>query len=259
MSTTNCAVEVRNISKSFNGIEVLRDISITVNKGQTISILGPSGSGKSTLLRCMNWLEQPDRGAILIAGEHIGMQENGQKPMSAKNLARMRAKTAMVFQGFNLWPHLTVLGNVIEAPVYVRKVPRAQAIRHAELLLEKVGLAHKRDAYPSSLSGGQKQRVAIARALAMEPEVILFDEPTSALDPELVDEVLMVMKSLAQDGYTMVIVTHEMAFARRVSDQVVFIDKGLVVEQSDPESFFGNPKNERLKQFLGRHAGQAHA
>jgi polar amino acid transport system ATP-binding protein len=252
MSKQPPAVEIRNLSKSFNGIEVLKDISLCVERGQTVSILGSSGSGKSTLLRCINWLEQPERGEIYIAGERIGTQADGRTPMSAKALARTRAKTAMVFQSFNLWPHLTVLGNAIEAPVHVLKVSKDEAIARAEKLLEKVGMLHKRDAYPWSLSGGQKQRVAIARGLAMEPEVILFDEPTSALDPELVGEVLSVMKSLADDGYTMIVVTHEMDFARKVSDEVVFVDKGLVVERAEPERFFTQSQSERLTQFLGR-------
>lgn len=248
------AVKISNLSKSFGSVEVLRDISLTVEKGATVSILGPSGSGKSTLLRCINWLEQPDGGHIEIAGERIGLQADGKTPMGAAALARMRARTAMVFQGFNLWPHLTVLGNVIEAPIHVNKMPRRDAIELAEGLLDKVGMAHKRDAYPVALSGGQKQRVAIARALAMQPEVVLFDEPTSALDPELVGEVLAVMKSLANEGYTMVVVTHEMGFARRVSDEVVFIDRGLVVERAAPEQFFTELRSDRLRQFLGRNA-----
>lgn len=252
MSKTVPAVKISHLSKSFDEIEVLRDISITVEKGQTISILGPSGSGKSTLLRCINWLEIPDRGKVEIAGKRIGVTERNLSQAPAQ-LAKIRAKTAMVFQSFNLWPHLTILGNVIEAPIHVQKVPKAEAIAYAEMLLAKVGMEHKKDAYPWSLSGGQKQRVAIARALAMKPEVILFDEPTSALDPELVNEVLAVMKSLADEGYTMIVVTHEMEFARQVSDQVVFMDKGLVVEQSDPETFFTQAKSERLKQFLGRY------
>lgn len=251
------AVEIRNLSKSFDGNIVLKDISLSVYKGQTISVLGPSGSGKSTLLRCINWLEQPDSGEIRIAGERIGLKDDGKSPMSAKALAHMRARTAMVFQSFNLWPHLTVMGNVIEAPMRVLDLARGEATERATELLTKVGMSHKLDAYPSSLSGGQKQRVAIARALAMQPEVILFDEPTSALDPELVGEVLGVMKSLADEGYTMIVVTHEMEFARRVSDEIIFVDKGLVVERAAPEPFFTQTRSERLQQFLGRHFGPA--
>lgn len=254
MSKATFAVEIKSISKSFDGIEVLRDITINVEKGKTISILGPSGSGKSTLLRCINWLEQPDRGKILIAGQRIGVTDKGlAQPIG--ELAKIRAKTAMVFQSFNLWPHLTILGNVIEAPVHVLGVPKQQAIEEAKILLKKVGMDHKADSYPWSLSGGQKQRVAIARALAMKPEVILFDEPTSALDPQLVDEVLGVMKDLAKEGYTMIVVTHEMEFARQVSHEVVFMDKGLVLERAEPEVFFTQPKSPRLIEFLGRYLG----
>ncbi|HJF73390.1 amino acid ABC transporter ATP-binding protein [Gallibacterium anatis] len=254
MSKATFAVEIKSISKSFDGIEVLRDITINVEKGKTISILGPSGSGKSTLLRCINWLEQPDRGKILIAGQRIGVTDKGlAQPIG--ELAKIRAKTAMVFQSFNLWPHLTILGNVIEAPVHVLGVPKQQAIEEAKILLKKVGMDHKADSYPWTLSGGQKQRVAIARALAMKPEVILFDEPTSALDPQLVDEVLGVMKDLAKEGYTMIVVTHEMEFARQVSHEVVFMDKGLVVERAEPEIFFTQPKSPRLIEFLGRYLG----
>lgn len=254
MSKATFTVEIKSISKSFDGIEVLRDITINVEKGKTISILGPSGSGKSTLLRCINWLEQPDRGKILIAGQRIGVTDKGlAQPIG--ELAKIRAKTAMVFQSFNLWPHLTILGNVIEAPVHVLGVPKQQAIEEAKILLKKVGMDHKADSYPWSLSGGQKQRVAIARALAMKPEVILFDEPTSALDPQLVDEVLGVMKDLAKEGYTMIVVTHEMEFARQVSHEVVFMDKGLVVERAEPEIFFTQPKSPRLIEFLGRYLG----
>ncbi|WP_336749686.1 amino acid ABC transporter ATP-binding protein [Pantoea vagans] len=251
-NTTVPAVEIRSLSKHFDGHEVLRDISLSVAKGQTISILGPSGSGKSTLLRCVNWLEQPTSGEVLIAGERIGLEADGKTPMNGKSLARIRARTAMVFQGFNLWPHLTVLGNVIEAPMHVKGLSRADATQLATGLLEKVGMGHKCDAYPAMLSGGQKQRVAIARALAMQPEVILFDEPTSALDPELVGEVLGVIKSLAREGYTMIIVTHEMEFARKVSDEIIFIDGGLVVERSAPEQFFASYNSVRLNQFLGK-------
>lgn len=243
-------VEVRRLSKSFDEVEVLRDIDLEVSSGDVVTILGSSGSGKSTLLRCINWLEKPDRGTIHISGQRIGIDENSHKPMSQKALAKMRAKTAMVFQSFNLWPHLTVLNNVTEAPIHVQGKKREEAEALALSFLEKVGMAHKRDAYPFTLSGGQKQRVAIARALAMQPEVILFDEPTSALDPELVGEVLGVIKSLSAEGYTMVIVTHEMDFARAVSDQVVFLEKGLLIEKADPETFFTQPKTDRVKRFL---------
>ena len=243
------AVEIKNLSKSFDGVEVLRDIDLTVNKGEVVSVLGSSGSGKSTLLRCINWLEQPDRGIIRIAGQRIGINDNG-KAMKSRELATIRARTGMVFQSFNLWPHLTVLQNVMEAPIQVKKMRKDQARDIAQALLEKVGMAEKANAYPFTLSGGQKQRVAIARALAMSPEVLLFDEPTSALDPERVGEVLSVMKDLSSEGYTMIVVTHEMEFARAVSDQVVFLEKGLLIEKCAPEKFFTNPDTERVRKFL---------
>ena len=245
------AVEVRSVLKSFGKLEVLRDVSLSVVRGQTVSILGPSGSGKSTLLRCINWLEEPDSGEIFIAGERIGMRDG--KHMSDRELARMRARIGMVFQSFNLWPHLTVLQNVTEAPIHVLGLKKDEAIARAEKILDKVGIGDKRDAYPYVLSGGQKQRVGIARALAMNPAVLLFDEPTSSLDPELVGEVLAVMRTLAEEGMTMVVVTHEMDFARDVSDEVVFIDQGLVVERDKPEVFFSNPKSVRARQFLSRY------
>ncbi|OEC34260.1 polar amino acid transport system ATP-binding protein [Pseudomonas cuatrocienegasensis] len=243
------AVQIDSLSKSFDGVEVLRDISLTVNKGEVVSVLGSSGSGKSTLLRCINWLEEPDRGVIHIAGERIGVDAHGKR-MNNRDLAAIRARTGMVFQSFNLWPHLTVLQNVMESPVQVKRMRKDEARAIAEALLEKVGMEHKADAYPYTLSGGQKQRVAIARALAMSPEVILFDEPTSALDPERVGEVLTVMKNLSSEGYTMIVVTHEMEFARAVSDQVVFLEKGLLIEKSAPEKFFTNPETERVRKFL---------
>jgi len=244
------AVRIQNLSKSFSDIEVLRDIELTVNKGEVVSVLGSSGSGKSTMLRCINWLEEPDRGSIHIAGQRIGINEQAGRKMTNRELAAIRAKTGMVFQGFNLWPHLSVLQNVMEAPVQVKGMAKEQARAIAVELLEKVGMGDKRDSYPYTLSGGQKQRVAIARVLAMSPEVILFDEPTSALDPERVGEVLTVMKNLSAEGYTMIVVTHEMEFARAVSDQVVFLEKGKIIEKSAPEKFFSNPETERVRKFL---------
>lgn len=244
------AVRIQNLSKSFSDIEVLRDIELTVNKGEVVSVLGSSGSGKSTMLRCINWLEEPDRGSIYIAGERIGINEEAGRKMTNRELAAIRARTGMVFQGFNLWPHLSVLQNVMEAPVQVKGMPKEQARTIAIELLEKVGMGDKRDSYPYTLSGGQKQRVAIARVLAMSPEVILFDEPTSALDPERVGEVLTVMKNLSAEGYTMIVVTHEMEFARAVSDQVVFLEKGKIIEKSAPEKFFSNPETQRVRKFL---------
>ncbi len=245
-------IEVRNLCKSFDGVEVLRKIDFKVERGQIISIIGSSGSGKSTLLRCMNWLEQPDSGSIRIVGHRIGVREDGTH-MSERELAKMRASMAMVFQSFNLWPHLSVLQNVTEAPIHVQGIAKEKAIAQAEMWLKRVGMLIKKDAYPYTLSGGQKQRVAIARALAMNPEVILFDEPTSALDPELVGEVQDVIVELAADNFTMVIVTHEMDFARYISNEVAFIDKGIVVEQAPPEKFFNDPDSERLKQFIGKY------
>ncbi|VFR91237.1 Arginine/ornithine ABC transporter, ATP-binding protein AotP [plant metagenome] len=249
--TETPAVSLRNISKSFDGYEVLRDINLTVKRGDVVSVLGSSGSGKSTLLRCVNWLEQPDRGEVRVAGQRMGLNEEG-KPMNARQLAAARARTGMVFQGFNLWPHFTALQNVTEVPIHVQGMPRAQARAKALALLEKVGLADKANQYPHTLSGGQKQRVAIARVLAIEPEVLLFDEPTSALDPERVGEVLNVMRDLSADGYTMIVVTHEMDFARAVSSQVVFLERGKIIEQGDPETFFTRPSTERVQRFLER-------
>lgn len=245
-------LRVDGISKSFDGVEVVKDVSLEVHSGETISILGPSGSGKSTLLRCINWLEKPDRGDVYLAGKRVGRKEDGQL-MSDRELASVRAQMGMVFQSFNLWPHFTVLQNIIESPVHVLGLSKDDAVVRAERLLEKVGLEAKRDAYPYSLSGGQKQRVAIARALAMEPTVMLFDEPTSSLDPELVGEVLSVMGDLAAEGMTMVVVTHEMSFARDVCQEVVFMNDGEVLERSTPESFFSNPQTDRAQRFLTRY------
>ena len=243
------ALEAQKICKSFGDLEVLRDVDLTVAPGTTMSILGPSGSGKSTLLRCINWLETPDRGKILLGGAPVGRRPDG-KLMSDRELAKVRARMGMVFQSFNLWPHFTVLQNVIEAPTQVLGMARDAATARAEELLEKVGLADKRDVYSYSLSGGQKQRVAIARALCMSPEVLLFDEPTSALDPELVGEVLTVIRDLAAEGRTMILVTHEMKFAREVATHVIYLSEGRIEEEGPPEEVFGNPKSERLQQFL---------
>ncbi|BBE79121.1 MULTISPECIES: amino acid ABC transporter ATP-binding protein [Phytobacter] len=244
------AVSVKNLSKQFDNVEVLRDINLTVEKGTVVSILGSSGSGKSTLLRCMNWLEQPDRGEVRISGQRLGIDDASGKAMSHKELSKIRERVGMVFQSFNLWPHLTVLQNVTEALIHVKGMKRDAADEIGRRQLDKVGMSHKTDVYPITLSGGQKQRVAIARSLAMSPEVILFDEPTSALDPELVNEVLGVMKNLAAEGYTMVVVTHEMDFARQVSDEVVFLEKGLLIEKASPEKFFTNPNSDRVRKFL---------
>jgi polar amino acid transport system ATP-binding protein len=252
-NTQTYALEAQKISKSFGNLEVLHAVDLTVSPGTTMSILGPSGSGKSTLLRCINWLEVPDSGRVLLGGAPVGRREDG-KLMSDRELAKVRARMGMVFQGFNLWPHFTVLQNIIEAPTQVLGMTKDAAVARAEKLLEKVGLSDKRDVYPYSLSGGQKQRVAIARALCMSPEVMLFDEPTSALDPELIGEVLAVMRDLASEGMTMVVVTHEMGFARDVCEEVVFMDKGKVVERAEPHAFFSNPETDRAKQFLTRYA-----
>ena len=245
-------IEVRDLHKSFAGIEVLKGVDCKVDRGQIVSIIGSSGSGKSTLLRCMNWLEQPDSGSITLSGDRIGIMPDGKTPMPERELAKMRARMAMVFQSFNLWPHFSVLHNVTEAPIHVQGVKKSEAIEKAEFWLERVGMLVKKDAYPYTLSGGQKQRVAIARALAMDPKVILLDEPTSALAPELVGEVKDVIGELAADNFTMVIVTHEMQFARAISNEVVFIDKGVVLERAAPEKFFANPDNERVLQFIGK-------
>ncbi|TBV03233.1 amino acid ABC transporter ATP-binding protein [Phytopseudomonas dryadis] len=247
---SDIVVEIQHLSKNFDGVEVLRDINLQVTRGRTLSLLGASGSGKSTLLRCINWLEEPDRGVVRIAGQRMGVSEEGRR-LSDRALARLRARTAMVFQSFNLWPHLTVLQNVMEAPIHVLGVPRSQAQAEARALLDKVGLAAKQDVYPHTLSGGQKQRVAIARALCMHPEVILFDEPTSALDPEMVGEVLAVMQALSAEGQTMIVVTHEMAFARAASDEVMFLERGVILERGTPDDFFERPASERVRRFLG--------
>jgi arginine/ornithine transport system ATP-binding protein len=246
-------LEVRNLHKYFGSHEVLKGINLTAHKGDVISIIGSSGSGKSTFLRCINLLETPSSGDVLVHGELIRMKANklGERnPESRQQVERIRSRLAMVFQSFNLWSHLTVLQNVIEVPIQVLKVPRAEATEKAEMLLHRVGLYERRDYYPGHLSGGQQQRAAIARALAVDPEVMLFDEPTSALDPELVGEVLQVMRTLADEGRTMLVVTHEMSFARDVSNRVMFLHQGVVEEEGDPKQVFSNPTSERFKQFI---------
>jgi len=236
-------ISCKNVVKTFGDLEVLKGIDLEVSQGEVVVIIGPSGSGKSTFLRCMNRLETINSGAITINGKSIENKEAA--------LNKLRQEIGMVFQQFNLFPHMTVMENIIEAPVLLKKLTKADAMKKGMELLKKVGLEAKAEEYPNRLSGGQKQRVAIARALAMEPIVMLFDEPTSALDPELVGEVLGVMKQLAKEGMTMVVVTHEMGFAKEVADRVIFMDGGYLVEQGTPDEVFGNPKHERTKEFLG--------
>ncbi len=248
-------LDVVGVSKRFGDLEVLRDISFQVQKGETVCVLGPSGSGKSTLLRCINWLERPDAGQVCLNGKEVGISGAGVV-MSDRELSQIRTHIGMVFQHFALWPHLTVLQNLMEAPVQVQRRPTAEVREEALALLAKVGLSDKRDVFPSKLSGGQKQRVGIARALAMKPDLLLFDEPTSALDPELVGEVLVVMGELAREGMTMVIVTHEMGFAREAATQILFLDRGRVVETGSPEQFFSHPETDRARQFIQRYAGE---
>ena len=242
------------VVKSFGSHQVLRDISLTVDRGEVVCVIGPSGSGKSTFLRCINHLEKLDGGRIVVDGELIGYRQRGEKiyELRPKEAALQRKDIGMVFQRFNLFPHLTVLENIIEAPTQVKKQSKETASARALELLARVGLAEKAKAYPASLSGGQQQRVAIARALAMDPKLMLFDEPTSALDPELVGEVLDVMKQLAKDGMTMIVVTHEMGFAREVADSLVFMDAGVVVESGAPRDVLSNPQHERTKAFLSK-------
>ena len=244
---------VEDLHKRYGGNQVLKGVSLAANAGDVTCIIGSSGSGKSTLLRCINLLEQPNQGRITLNGESMQLvpDRNGAlKAADPKQLQRLRSKLAMVFQHFNLWSHMTALQNVIEAPVHVLGQSRAEAIERAEQLLTRVGVAHRRHMYPAHLSGGEQQRVAIARALAMDPEVMLFDEPTSALDPELVGEVLKVMRDLAEEGRTMIVVTHEMAFAREVSNHAIFLHQGLIEEEGSPKDILVNPRSERLRQFL---------
>ncbi|MHB1526835.1 MAG: amino acid ABC transporter ATP-binding protein [Candidatus Dormibacteria bacterium] len=246
-----------DLHKRFGKVEVLRGVSMEIYPQETVVLIGPSGSGKTTFVRCVNHLERIDRGRITVHGELVGYREvNGRVVEDRESeIARKRMRIGMVFQRFNLFPHLTAIQNVMEAPIHVRKVPRARAMERATEVLERVGLAEKRDTYPAMLSGGQQQRVAIARALAMEPELMLFDEPTSALDPELVGEVLEVMRQLASQGMTMLIVSHEMAFAREVANRVVFMDQGLIVEEGVPGEIFAHPEQERTRAFLRKFLG----
>jgi polar amino acid transport system ATP-binding protein len=247
-------VEIAHVSKRFGPLLVLSDVSLTVRAGEVCCLIGPSGAGKSTLIRCINYLEKVDAGRIYVNGQLVGyrLKRGRLHELKAKEAARSRADTAMVFQHFNLFPHLSVLGNIIEAPIQVRKESRSDAEAHAHVLLERVGMASKAHAYPRELSGGQKQRVAIARALAMQPKLLLFDEPTSSLDPELVGEVLDVMRGLAREGQTMVVVTHEMGFAREVADKVVFMDEGRIVEAGRPREVLDSPQMPRTRLFLSK-------
>lgn len=254
-SATEGMIKITDLHKSFGSLEVLRGISLEISRGEAWVVIGPSGSGKSTLLRCINLLEEPNSGQIQIGAQVMTFGGTRDRLPSDKKVATFRANAGMVFQQFNLFPHMTVLQNVMEGPITVKRMPRTDAESLARELLDKVGLAEKAEAYPSKLSGGQCQRVAIARALAMNPAVMLFDEVTSALDPELVGEVLGVMKQLAEEGMTMVVVSHEMAFAHEVADQVFFIDDGVIMEKGPPAEVLENPSNPRLRTFLSRFHG----
>jgi len=250
-------LSVRDIAKSFGNHKVLRGISLEAKDGDVISVLGASGSGKSTFLRCINLLEIADAGEIWVDGEQIRMARKGGKnrPASQKQVDHIRSELGMVFQSFNLWSHMTILQNVVEGPLHVLKRPRAECVEEAHALLNKVGISDKANAYPAHLSGGQQQRAAIARALAMKPKVMLFDEPTSALDPELVGEVLRVMRALAEEGMTMLVVTHEMSFARNVSNRVVFMKEGLIESSGAPDDMFGTGASPAFRQFIGHFGG----
>ena len=253
LADSNIIVKAEKVNKHFGSLHVLKDISLEVRKNEVVVVIGPSGSGKSTFLRCINHLEKINSGHIYVNGHMIGYYERNGKLVedSEKNIARQRAEIGMVFQRFNLFPHLTAIENIMEAPIRVRKTPADQVRVEAERLLARVGLADKRDQYPNQLSGGQQQRVAIARALAMKPSLMLFDEPTSALDPEMIGEVLDVMKELAQE-MTMIVVSHEMGFARAAANRIVFVDQGQIVEEATPEEFFRNPREERTRLFLSQ-------
>ncbi len=251
-TTPDVMISAQGIHKAFGGVEVLRGVSLDLLRGEVVAVIGPSGSGKSTFLRCLNHLETIDRGTIVVEGETLARNDDAGKAHYAPEaqIRQIGRKMGMVFQSFNLFPHLSVLENIIEAPMLVKKLKREQIVPKAEALLKKVGLLEKRDAYPNRLSGGQKQRVAIARALAMDPDIMLFDEPTSALDPELTGEVLRTMRELANEHMTMLVVTHEMGFAREVANRVIFMDGGAIVEQAPAEAFFANPQHERTQAFL---------
>ena len=249
MSSQPAAIRVTSLHKSFGSHEVLKGVSLTANVGDVVAIIGGSGSGKSTMLRCINFLETPSSGRIAVAGEPVSMRTDGT-PSDRRQIERIRQSLGMVFQSFNLWTHRTVLENLIEVPVHVLKLPKDQAVARARKLLARVGLAEKEGAYPAFMSGGQQQRAAIARALCMEPKAMLFDEPTSALDPELVGEVLQVIRGLAEEGRTMILVTHEMKFAREVASHVIYLHNGQIEEEGPPDQLFGAPKSDRLKQFL---------
>ena len=252
--TTVPMVKAEVVCKNFGALKVLKGVTLEVQKGQVLCMVGPSGSGKSTFLRCVNHLEEVNAGRLYVDGDLIGYRERGGKlhEMPPREAAKQRRDIGMVFQHFNLFPHRTALANIIEAPIQVKGIKKAKALERARDLLDQVGLGDKAEAYPAQLSGGQAQRVAIARALAMDPKLMLFDEPTSALDPELVGEVLGVMKKLASEGMTMLVVTHEMGFAREVADQLVFMDAGVIVESGDPREVLSNPKQERTKAFLSK-------
>jgi len=252
--TATTIVHAENVHKHFGATPVLRGVDLEVHDGEVLCIIGPSGSGKSTFLRCINHLEKIDGGRLSVNGNLVGYRQRGDRlhEMPEREVCRERASIGMVFQHFNLFPHMTALGNVIEGPVQVKGVARATAVAQGRALLDRVGLGHRADAYPSQMSGGQQQRVAIARALAMEPKLMLFDEPTSALDPELVGEVLDVMKDLARSGMTMVVVTHEIAFAREVADTIAFVDEGRVVECGSPHDVINDPQHERTRAFLSK-------
>lgn len=244
VKTDEALLQVRGLKKHFGHLEVLQGIDIDIHKGEVVAVIGPSGSGKSTFIRCLNRLEEPTDGAVIFEGQQINTK--------GADIDKIRQKIGMVFQNFNLFSNMTIMQNITAAPINVKKIPKAQAEERALKLLDRVGLKDKAGEYPVRLSGGQRQRVAIARALAMDPDILLFDEPTSALDPEMVGEVLNVMKELAEEGMTMVVVTHEMGFAREVSDRVIFIDQGIIQEENEPKEFFANPKNARLKDFLNK-------